>query len=377
MQDPLQSALEAVGLEVPASSEYSKLLIASKCRALLCGYHARWADAGYEIEGVEHLVESDLWNPETQRKSRSFSIAGKLDATLLLDGRRIVMDHKTTSEDISDPNSPYWRQLAIEGQASHYMLLEWLNGRKADSAVWDVVRKPGISPKKLSKTEIEMVVIGKTYSRQRVSDDSIAELQSTGRETLEMYEFRLAQDCISERPQWYFQRRPVPRLDSSLLEYAADLWDNSQEILHARRTERHARNSGACMLYHSPCKFLGICSGSDEPSSENWQKKAQVHVELSELTGDGRDVLTNSRIRMFQTCRRKHFLTYELGIERLDEEEREALFFGQVFHAGLAAWLNSQRTERTTNVNNSSVSAGNEFATAATNPASDSETFAF
>ena len=256
-----------------------------------------------------------------------------------------MVDHKTTSEDISDPNSPYWRQLAIEGQASHYMLLEWLNGRKADGALWDVVRKPGISPKKLAKADVQAVTFYKKYLGESVSEESIQELQVEGRESYEMYELRLAQDCTAERPQWYFQRRQVPRLDAELHEYATELWEHSQELLHARNTNRHARNSGACMLYHSPCKYLGICSGHDEADSPNWTRKAQVHSELPELAGDGRDVLTNSRIRTFQTCRRKHYLAYELGIERLDEEEREALFFGTVFHAGLAAWFEAQRKD--------------------------------
>jgi len=49
----------------------------------------------------------------------------------------------------------------------------------------------------------------------------------------------------------------------------------------------------------------------------------------------GTDVLTNSRIRCFQTCRQKHYFQYELGIEKVDEEEREALFFGTVMHSAL------------------------------------------
>ena len=96
-------------------------------------------------------------------------------------------------------------------------------------------------------------------------------------------------------------------------------------------------------MYGSPCKYLGICSGHDEPDSNNWQKRDLVHIELPELEGDGRDVLTNSRIRTFQTCRRKHFYQYDIGSERINEEEREALYFGSCFHAALAAWLLAQK----------------------------------
>lgn len=366
--DPLQAAFDAINQAVPSGSDPKQLLIASKCRALMAGYHAQWINAGYEVESVEQVVTSDLYNPETQRRSRSFSIAGKIDVTTRRDNRRIIFDHKTTSEDISDPNSPYWRQLAIEGQATHYMLLEWLNERKADGALWDVVRKPQISPKKLSKSEAQAAAVTKRYCGGKLTDHSVLELNRTGRETYEMYEYRLLDDCGSVRPQWYFQRRPVPRLDSQIYEHATDLWEHSQEKLVARRMNRHAKNSGACMLYHSPCIFLGICSGHDTPDSDRWTRKEQVHAELPELPGDGRDVLTISRIRMFQTCRQKEYLAYELGLERPDEEEKEALFFGTIWHLAQEAWwstLKNLQKGQNEHGHTSNGSTGTELATAA------------
>jgi hypothetical protein len=55
------------------------------------------------------------------------------------------------------------------------------------------------------------------------------------------------------------------------------------------------------MLYGSPCKFLGICSGHDTPDSDRWQKKSQIHPELPADIENPKGLLTNSRIRTFQT----------------------------------------------------------------------------
>lgn len=330
---PLSAAINAVTCQ---SDDARQQLVAAKVRALMHGYDARWSSAAYEPIAVEITLQSELYNIDTGARSRTFKLAGKLDVIAMEHSRRILIDHKSTSEDITDPNSPYWRQLAIEGQVSHYFLLGHLNGHKFDGAMWDVIRKPGIRPSKLSKKEIEQAMFGR-YCGRTISRDLLIECQQTGRETLEMYEARLIEDCTTIRPEWYFQRRGVTCMDGDIHEYATELWDLSQEIIITRRENRHTRNSGACMMYGGPCRYLGVCSGYDEITSDNWTRKEQVHNEL-QLDGDGRDVLTTSRLRMFQSCKRRHFYSYEMGVERLDEEEKEALYFGTAWHQAQEAW---------------------------------------
>jgi hypothetical protein len=216
--------------------------------------------------------------------------------------------------------------------------LQWMYGEKCDDAVWDVIRKPTISPKKLSQADRRSAVSLGRYFDGTISEESRRAMVEQERETREMFELRLANDCTKERPEWYFARRSVPRLNSEILEYAADLWEQAQDILHERKRGRlPPKNGGACMTYGTPCKFLGICSGHDTPDSDRWQPKAQRHPELHDISADV-DLLTNSRLRMFQTCRRKHYYDFELGIERQDEEEKEALFFGSLLHVGLESW---------------------------------------
>lgn len=338
---PLQDALAI--LDTFDQTNESSAIVVAKCRALMRGYHARWNNAGYNATAVEQTYTAPLYNPATQSQSKTFTMAGKVDVIAELHGRMFIIDHKTTSQDIQDPDSPYWRQLVVEGQVNHYMLLQWVNGFKPDGAVWDVIRKPTISPKKLAKADLAGVIARQSYCGVRMSNDTLAALQTSDRETLEMYEARLANDCITERPDWYFQRRPVPRMNHEIHEYAAELWEHSQELLHTRQRQKATkalppRNSGACLLYGSPCKFLGICSGHDTPDSDRWQRKAKVHNELDGKIAADKSALTNSRVRTFQTCRRKEYYEYGLGIERQDMEESEALYFGHVIHEALRVW---------------------------------------
>src|ERR1700677_2706266 len=111
-------------LPLLTDKDEGKRLIASKCLGLLTGYDARWRNAPYKIDDVECTLTSDLYNPATQRKSRTFTLAGKIDvrATEISTDKKVIFDHKTTSDDIADPNSSYWRQLVVEGQVDQYML---------------------------------------------------------------------------------------------------------------------------------------------------------------------------------------------------------------------------------------------------------------
>jgi hypothetical protein len=339
---PLQAALEVMAPSL-RNPDAGQRLIAAKCLGLMLGYDHRWRNAPYQIMDVECVLTSDLYNPETGRKSRSFILGGKLDVRALEKATlaKVLFDHKTCSQDIADPNAPYWRQLVIEGQVDHYMSLEWLNGNKVDAAVWDVLRKPGISPRILSKADAKEVLATGKYFDYELDKDDKDMFAEESRETAPMYAARLARDSSEERPEWYFQRRQVPRLDAEVRDYMQEVWGHGQDILVARSNNRWPRNSGACMLYGTPCKFLNVCSGYDTIDSPNWSTKAWVHPELPVLPDcdRGTDILTNSRIRCFQTCRKKHYFTYELGVEKLDEEEREALFFGNLFHAGLEQYF--------------------------------------
>lgn len=332
--------LSAIHLAFQAiEAEHSDELSAAKCRALMSGYHTRWKNDGYQAIAIEKPLTADLMNPETQAKSRKFQMAGVLDVIARRNGFQVLVDHKTTSMDISSPDSPYWRQLTIEGQVNHYYVLGWANGIKFDSAIWDVVRKPTIRPKKLSKAERAAIVSSKRYFNQSVSAADLDRLQTEENESADLFEARLTHDCTIERPEYYFARRAVPRLDHEILEYASELWQHGQDMLQGRRNSGlPVRNSGACMLYGTPCAYLGICSGHDTPESDKWQRKQFVHGELNGFDGDGRDLITNSRIRKWQTCRRAHYYHYELGIERQDEEERESLAFGTLWHKAQEAW---------------------------------------
>lgn len=314
--DALKAAITAI--DEATAGEPEAAVSRATAVGLMRGYHARWAGAAWHVvsrDDVEQEFREAIINPDTGKPSRTFDHAGKIDGVVSYRGRELLLEHKTTSEDITDPNAPYFRRLEIDAQVSGYMLAHWQAGRKLDGTLYDVVRKPGIRPKQVSRG---------------------------GRiETPEEFCERLTADTL-ERPDFYYARTTIYRQDHQLLEFARELWEVADEIRQARVYDRHYRNSGSCMMFNRPCEYLGLCSGHDTPDGGRWRKKERVHAELPLVEDDGRNTLTNSRIACFKACRRKHYYKYEIGLERADRHTDEALYFGSVMHEAWAAWWRCQ-----------------------------------
>lgn len=341
----LDAALAAIDTTAAAASSDKADLHRAMARGLMRGYHERWQNQEERAESVEREFRCKIYNLNAAKivsHSRTFGLAGIIDVIAVRRGQRWVMDHKTTSDEISEPDGTYWRQLAVEAQADAYLLAEHYQGRQVAGAMWDVIRKPGIRPKKLSKADQKAITSLGTYFDHTVSETTKRQILVNPRENGELYEQRVYREC-RDNPDRYFQRRPVLRLQSELLDFAGELWEHAQEVLAARQRMASTgrppvRNCGSCMAYGSPCEYLGICSGYDSPDSSKWARRESVHPELTTINGDGRDVLTSSRLKCFQACSRKHYYRYELGIERVGRQPSDALTFGTIMHAGLECW---------------------------------------
>jgi len=75
-------------------------LVKAKVGALLLAYHQRWSRQDFTVLEIEQVATSDLFNPETRARSRTFQMAGKKDILLDEANKLWLMDHKTCSEDI-------------------------------------------------------------------------------------------------------------------------------------------------------------------------------------------------------------------------------------------------------------------------------------
>lgn len=312
-EDRLHTALAALQGE-------SDLFDLVKAEELLRGYHFRWGDEPLEIIAVEQPFAAPMLNPETGSPSRTWRLGGKLDGVVRDAGRTLIMEHKTSSEDIS-PGSAYWKRLKMDGQISIYYRGAESLGYDVQGCLYDVIGKPTMKPYRATPVE------DRKYTQARYkacpeckrkkdpqpaphkvevhegqtpvecqpdpTDPSLSRVLCTdvgGKlyanlrerdETPEEFRARLRND-IANHPEAYYQRGIVVRLESEMLDAMQDIWQTGRSIRENQVANRAPRNPDACFQYHRPCQFFEVCSGSE--SLENpaaFKRLPVVHPELA------------------------------------------------------------------------------------------------
>ena len=236
--------------------------------ALFDGYVEKWGAKdylNYERIGAEIGFEAPLMNPETGGTSKTWVLAGKIDAIAKdkSTGKHIIIEHKTTSQDIG-PGSDYWKKLPIDGQVSGYYVGASTLGYDVDVCLYDVIRKPTIKPYKATPEE----------SRKYKKDGTLYAGQHETDETPDEWYSRLKKD-IAERPEYYFQRIEVVRSESDLSDYLFDMWAVGREIADAERIGRWSRNPNACSIYGS-CEYFDVCTGCASLDDVTLFRKAET-----------------------------------------------------------------------------------------------------
>ena len=226
--------------------------------------------------------------------------------------KTLILEHKTSSEDIG-VGSVYWRKLTLDAQISTYMVGARALGFEPDGVLYDVLRKTALRPYEAN-------------SKRSVP------------EAPEAFRDRVLED-IAKRPDHYYQRGVVVRLEEEERDAAFDAWQTADQIRVSRNESRWPRNVDACSQYNRLCEYFPVCSGESTIDDPMLYAKGPTHPELSD---DRRHlpVLTSSSSRAFRACARKYYYAYELGI-RHRAADAAPLHFGRRIHLALETWLSS------------------------------------
>jgi len=283
-------------------------------RLMIC-YNWRWSeyDDNIEVVASELKFELPIINPESGFPMRSFNLSGKIDKIVkLADGRLALMEHKTTSKDLS-PDSTYWSRLSIDSQISIYYMAAQQLGYDIKTVIYDVIRKPSIKPAPLTQAATKVLMdtgayMGKNKETKELSimygnydvlasddvtsvdvDNRHAEVipgkkANAIRETLPMYGDRLTYE-IGENPDYYMQRKELARLPNEIDETRYELWQTAKLLMDCRNNNRWPRNTSACTMF-GQCQNFNICTnGGLNPNGslpEGFVRVDNIHQELLE-----------------------------------------------------------------------------------------------
>lgn len=249
------------------------------CEVMLAAYTALYGEQTLETVCVEQSFEVPLVNPQTGQASRTFRIGGKFDGIARDGTKLVVVEHKTTASDI-EQGSLYWKKVqTLDTQVSLYLAGARTAGYEVESCLYDVARKPGIKPLKATPVESRKYTkptkadpVSRLYANQRETD-----------ETPEEYAARVADD-IAERPERYFARAEIVRLEKDDDGHAYDTWQQAKMMREAELAGYAPKNPDSCSSFGG-CPYLPVCSNETTIDDDSLYRTADTaHEELNTET---------------------------------------------------------------------------------------------
>lgn len=247
---------------------------------------------------AERVVSLPVINPETDRPSRSFRFAGKMD--LLEAG--VINDYKA----VGDPER-FIRQKTIGFQADLYALAAMHAGHEIKSVVYRLLTIPTI--RFCSKDADAAAYESRCFAWLH---DDAAKIQE--------HELFLNPGRLDSSRKW--------------------LWGMCKRILENRRTEFWATNELACYCWERACEYLPLCEciargdGWQDLVDESYED-SDAHPELNgELEPSGLDVVTYTSLTTLALCERKFWWRYHCKL-RKRQDFAESMWTGSAMHYGL------------------------------------------
>ncbi len=275
---------------------------------LLAGWAWRW-----QAENAKLNFKPEMVFRMTVRRplvNRTVELAGKVDALIWgvqIDGLPFdMMEFKTAGEEIEgEEGKKFWDRLRNDPQISIYRKLMESNGYHDGRIFYDVTRKPNIEPLLIPTLDTDGVKIVLDAAGQRVrtkdgkkwresGDASMGYTLQARRQTPQEFGERLLAD-IQARPNWYYQRREIPRIDAQVDRTIADACSDINDILRAKKNGKYSHSHGRMTCDY--CDYKGPCHAGYDPGAwedgalhapEGFEFATNVHPELE--TDDGTSI---------------------------------------------------------------------------------------
>jgi len=259
----------------------------------LVGYNWYYGKPDYQVVDRELRFRIPLCSPTSGRALPHVVVDGCIDKIVKnADGSYCIWDHKSTGKSL-DSDSTFWNHLALDTQTTLYphaaaQLDDKYHGIKV---MYDAWHKPQIRPKKLTQAESKKFVdinsethgeyCGEKFEiKTELKDgpncgyllvnDTPPKIEPGAkegtfaiRETAEMFGARLLKD-ITERPEFYFVRKPIPRTSDDIERFKREIYNIYQTVRLMYKNNSWYRNEQQCEATFK-CDYINLCYNNITP----------------------------------------------------------------------------------------------------------------
>lgn len=248
-----------------------------KASVLVEKYIEHWGDKEpFEVVDVEKEFNVPLRNPSNNHKSKAWSLCGKADGIVELNGEPYILEHKTTS----CLDDAYIQRIGIDRQIAVYAnAIRYVYGSPAVGAIYDILQKPSIRMKK-GETEEEFQARRSALIAKSKTGTSSAKRQEP--ESEESFKQRLRETIDGS----YFRREIVKFTPEDIKTHMSELWAISKEM----KSGIVYRNTGECNALGRRCPYLELCvARCDMEKCEGLYMHRRPNEELSETINEGEE----------------------------------------------------------------------------------------
>lgn len=246
--------------------------------AMMQAYLRIYAVENFKVLELERPFETEIINPATGAASRSFVMAGKMDALLGKDGGTWLGEHKTAAR----IDQAYLERLWMDFQIHLYSAYEeQITGRRVDGVLYNVLTKA-----KLKQAE------GETEEAFKVRHAELCASNKSGKSTAKRQMPESDEDFAKRLAEKYrepgmFHREPLILSRDRVKSVLAEVWELTQALLIAHRggITSFYQNTGDCWKYNKPCPYWALCLSENSPNVQaNLYEHKPAHEELNAST---------------------------------------------------------------------------------------------
>lgn len=228
--------------------------------AMIRGYRARYAHDGFCVVALEQVFEGPIVNPDTRRRSRGLTLAGRVDGVVQVGKEYFILEHKTASH----LDGSYLERLWMDLQISLYAIyIQRTMDIPVAGVIYNVLLKSSL---KQTEGETEAEYQQRYAEACAASKSGKSSAKRKMPETDDEFQARLTE--YHHRPEMY-HRETLYLSRDNLRNTESDLWQMAQEITTCQRTGRWYRNTGYCLQRWGRCPYYQLCMSDGSPIVAN------------------------------------------------------------------------------------------------------------